>query len=92
MTQFEKKKKQEDSSKTKNQDRDNKKRKRKRIVSDNNQGRDQKNQNRRGGKNRPKQGVQKVEPTEEEVQKQVRETLEKLQGKSSKGKSPGYSW
>ena len=90
MTQFEKKKKQEDSSKTKNQDRDNKKRKRKRIVSDNNQGRDQKNQNRRGGKNRPKQGVQKVEPTEEEVQKQVRETLEKLQGKSSKGKGAKY--
>ena len=90
LTQFEKKKKQEDSSKTKNQDRDNKKRKRKRIVSDNNQGRDQKNQNRRGGKNRPKQGVQKVEPTEEEVQKQVRETLEKLQGKSSKGKGAKY--
>ena len=90
MTQFEKKKKQEDSSKAKNQDRDNKKRKRKRIVSDNNQGRDQNNQNRRGGKNRPKQGVQKVEPTEEEVQKQVRETLEKLQGKSSKGKGAKY--
>lgn len=90
LTQFEKKKKQEDSSKAKNQDRDNKKRKRKRIVSDNNQGRDQNNQNRRGGKNRPKQGVQKVEPTEEEVQKQVRETLEKLQGKSSKGKGAKY--
>ena len=90
LTQFEKKKKQEDSSKAKNQDRDNKKRKRKRIVSDNNKGRDQNNQNRRGGKNRPKQGVQKVEPTEEEVQKQVRETLEKLQGKSSKGKGAKY--
>ena len=32
----------------------------------------------------------KVEPTEEEVQKQVRETLEKLQGKSSKGKGAKY--
>jgi len=90
LTQFEKKKKQEEASKDKNQDRDNKKRKRKRIVSDNNQGRDQKNQNRRGGKTRPKSGVQKVEPTEEEVQKQVRETLEKLQGKSSKGKGAKY--
>jgi len=90
LTQFEKKKKQEETSKDKNQDRDNKKRKRKRIVSDNNQGRDQKNQNRRGGKTRPKSGVQKVEPTEEEVQKQVRETLEKLQGKSSKGKGAKY--
>ena len=90
LTQFEKKKKEEEASKDKNQDRDNKKRKRKRIVSDNNQGRDQKNQNRRGGKTRPKSGVQKVEPTEEEVQKQVRETLEKLQGKSSKGKGAKY--
>ncbi|MDB9850575.1 translation initiation factor IF-2 [Flavobacteriaceae bacterium] len=32
----------------------------------------------------------KVEPTEEEVQKQVRETLEKLQGKSKKGKGAKY--
>jgi len=34
--------------------------------------------------------VSKAEPTEEEVQKQVRETLEKLQGKSSKGKGAKY--
>jgi len=32
----------------------------------------------------------KVEPTEEEVQKQVRETLEKLQGKTKKGKGAKY--
>ena len=32
----------------------------------------------------------KVEPTEEDVQKQVRETLEKLQGKSKKGKGAKY--
>jgi translation initiation factor IF-2 len=38
----------------------------------------------RGGQ-RPN-STPKVEPTEEEVQKQVRETLEKLQGKSNKGK------
>ena len=31
-----------------------------------------------------------MEPTEEEVQKQVRETLEKLQGKSGKGKGAKY--
>ena len=31
-----------------------------------------------------------MEPTEEEVQKQVRETLEKLQGKASKGKGAKY--
>ncbi|MDB3977471.1 translation initiation factor IF-2 [Flavobacteriaceae bacterium] len=34
--------------------------------------------------------VPKVEPTEEEIQKQVRETLEKLKGKSSKGKGVKY--
>jgi len=34
--------------------------------------------------------VQKEEPTEAEIQKQVRETLEKLQGKSSKGKGAKY--
>ncbi|MDD2985642.1 translation initiation factor IF-2 [Flavobacterium sp.] len=34
--------------------------------------------------------VAKVEPTEEEVQKQIRETLEKLQGKGSKSKAAKY--
>jgi translation initiation factor IF-2 len=47
--------------------------------------------NRRGQKgrdSRPK--VVKEEPSEEEVQKQIRETLEKLQGKSNKGKGAKY--
>ncbi|MBA4155024.1 translation initiation factor IF-2 [Flavobacterium sp.] len=34
--------------------------------------------------------VAKVEPTEEEVQKQIRETLEKLQGKGNKSKAAKY--
>ncbi|MDU8886661.1 translation initiation factor IF-2 [Yeosuana sp. MJ-SS3] len=34
--------------------------------------------------------IVKEEPSEEEVQKQIRETLEKLQGKSSKGKGAKY--
>lgn len=54
------------------------------------------------GNNRPQQGkpgfnkgvrpaiVAKVEPTEEEVQKQIRETLEKLQGKGNKSKAAKY--
>ncbi|MCO4821862.1 MAG: translation initiation factor IF-2 [Flavobacteriaceae bacterium] len=49
------------------------------------------NQNRgkaRGGQRRPQ--VVKEEPSAEEVQKQVRETLEKLQGKSNKGKGAKY--
>lgn len=37
-----------------------------------------------------KRQVVKEEPSEEEVQKQIRETLEKLQGKSSKGKGAKY--
>ncbi len=45
------------------------------------------NQNNRG---RKRTLVPKEEPSEEEVQKQVRETLEKLQGKSSKGKGAKY--
>ena len=51
--------------------------------------------NRRGGPKgrggnaaRPK--VVKEEPTEEDVKKQIRETLEKLQGKSNKGKGAKY--
>ncbi|GGG18329.1 translation initiation factor IF-2 [Dokdonia pacifica] len=44
----------------------------------------------RGGNNKRKPAVAKVEPTEEEVQKQIRETLEKLQGKSNKGKGAKY--
>ena len=45
--------------------------------------------NRGRGNNRPA-AVKKEEPTEAEIQKQVRETLEKLQGKSSKGKGAKY--
>lgn len=44
----------------------------------------------RGGNNKRKPATAKVEPTEEEVQKQIRETLEKLQGKSNKGKGAKY--
>lgn len=46
------------------------------------------NNQRGGGKGRGR--VVKAEPTEEEVQKQIRETLEKLQGKSNKGKGAKY--
>jgi len=42
---------------------------------------------RTGGSRKP---IVKVEPTEADVQKQVRETLEKLQGKSKKGKGAKY--
>lgn len=46
--------------------------------------------NRGGRGNTRPAAVKKEEPTEAEIQKQVRETLEKLQGKSSKGKGAKY--
>lgn len=42
------------------------------------------------GKGKGRQGVVKEEPSEEDVQKQIKETLEKLQGKSSKGRAAKY--
>jgi len=42
------------------------------------------------GRGAVRPAVKKEEPTEAEVQKQVRETLERLQGKSSKGKGAKY--
>jgi translation initiation factor IF-2 len=48
---------------------------------------------KRGGPARrvvQRSNIPKVEPTEEDIQKQVRETLEKLKGKSSKGKGVKY--
>jgi translation initiation factor IF-2 len=72
------------------------KRKRRRIISNkpgSNTGRGagarggQRGGNRKGGQ---RFGAPKVEPSEADVQKQVRETLEKLQGKSKKGKGAKY--
>ncbi|TYA74540.1 translation initiation factor IF-2 [Seonamhaeicola marinus] len=59
------------------------------------------NNNNRGGQNRNdrfkgknqgggRRNIVKEEPSEEDVKRQVRETLEKLQGKSSKGKGAKY--
>ena len=98
LSQFDKKPKKKDD---KASDSSGDKKKRKRIVKPggnagpggNNRG----GQNRGGGRNfkgrkgqpqRP--AVKKEEPTEAEVQKQVRETLERLQGKSSKNKGAKY--
>ena len=47
-------------------------------------------QNNRGGVRKKVAHTPKEEPSEADVQKQVRETLEKLQGKSSKGKGAKY--
>ncbi|WP_350284934.1 translation initiation factor IF-2 [uncultured Croceitalea sp.] len=91
LSKFNKPKKKKEEPKKEDASADRKKRRR-RIVSNtggqsgNTRGRNT-GGNRRGGQ-RP--NTPKVEPTEEEVQKQVRETLEKLQGKSNKGKGAKY--
>ncbi|MBL7473913.1 translation initiation factor IF-2 [Robertkochia sediminum] len=94
LSKFDKPKKKKEATKSKdNKAGDDKKKRRKRISKDTGQGpgggrRFQKDQKGRG-RGRKAQ-VEKVEPTEEEVQKQVRETLEKLQGKASKSRGAKY--
>jgi translation initiation factor IF-2 len=80
LTQFDKPKKKKEEQKD-----SDRKRRRRRIVSKSDAGR----RGKPGGK-KSSAAVGKVEPTEEEVQKQVRETLEKLQGKSKKKKGAKY--
>ncbi|QNR22844.1 translation initiation factor IF-2 [Croceimicrobium hydrocarbonivorans] len=91
LSKFEKKPKKKVASSTDNKDDLKKKRKRKRISTDTNtnsnnqQGnrRDNSNNNRRGRGRKPEP---KQELTEEEVQKQIKETLEKLTGGGRKNK------
>jgi len=72
---------------------DARKKKRKRISKES-QPRPNKNKVPNAGKklqkNNKQPQISKVEPSEEEVQKQIRETLEKLQGKSNKSKGAKY--
>lgn len=93
LSQFNKpKKKKEDPKKSD----DNNKRKRRRISKPgdnksnsggNNRGGNDRHRGKKGGGRR---NIVKEEPSEEDVKKQVRETLEKLQGKSNKGKGAKY--
>ncbi|MEM9077258.1 MAG: translation initiation factor IF-2 [Bacteroidota bacterium] len=98
LSKFERPKKKKEETKKEGASTDNasdRKKRRKRIVSktgpqpggNRNNNRGGNGQNRRGGQ---RSTAPKVEPTEEEVQKQVRETLEKLQGKTNKGKGAKY--
>ncbi|WP_036151878.1 translation initiation factor IF-2 [Maribacter forsetii] len=92
LSKFEKpKKKKEDKKPAAGADR---KKRRRRIVTKNPSGPGQNRSTGKPGDRNKGRGrfapVAKVEPTEEDVQKQVRETLEKLQGKSKKGKGAKY--
>lgn len=99
LKQFEKPKKKAEPKKE--EDTEANKRKRKRISKpvSFNQGNGQRggkggfrsrSDNRGGAGKGGRKTVVKEEPSEEEIQKQVRETLEKLQGKSKKGKGAKY--
>ena len=102
LSQFNKPKKKKEEKKPEAKAADANKRKRRRISKAG--GPDTGNgQSRTGGGSRPaandrfkgkpgqgRRNIVKEEPSEEDVKKQVRETLEKLQGKSSKGKGAKY--
>jgi translation initiation factor IF-2 len=93
LKQFERPKKKKEETKKDGAAGD--KKKRKRIVKPTGPGQNRQGGNRGAfnkGKGRGRQApaAKKEEPTEAEVQKQVRETLERLQGKSSKNKGAKY--
>ncbi|CAM3533072.1 translation initiation factor IF-2 [Zobellia roscoffensis] len=101
LSQFNKPKKKKEEPKTGSDASGDRKKRRRRIVSSPGTGGGNKSNAPRprgtgpaarkgGGGGNPRYGAPKVEPTEEDVQKQIRETLEKLQGKSKKGKGAKY--
>lgn len=93
LSQFKKPvKKKDEKDKKAEEDKDKRKKRRRRISKD---VKGAPGQGGAGAKSKPGAGkrtrpVTKEEPSEEEVQKQVRETLEKLQGKSGKGRGAKY--
>ncbi|WP_053992932.1 translation initiation factor IF-2 [Mangrovimonas sp. TPBH4] len=96
LSQFDKPKKKKEDKKPAASSQDANKKKRRRISkagTDNKPNYQNNRGNQKGGgfKGKGKRPtIVKEEPSEAEVQKQVRETLEKLQGKSSKGKGAKY--
>ncbi|TNJ44322.1 translation initiation factor IF-2 [Tamlana fucoidanivorans] len=105
LSQFNKPKKKKEDKKADDKKDDAPKKKRRRIskagaANAGGQNRPGGNQQRPGGQNKAggndrfkgkgRRNIVKEEPSEEDVKRQVRETLEKLQGKSSKGKGAKY--
>ncbi|MFD0932607.1 translation initiation factor IF-2 [Psychroflexus salinarum] len=94
LNQFKKTPTKKEKEKEKEKEAASKRRKRKRISKTNTSPGANKTANKRGGQKpssrRGAKPVQKEDPTPEEVQKQVRETLEKLQGRSSGKKGAKY--
>lgn len=91
LDQFKKTPKKKDKDDNKDGNKGAKKRKRKRINKPGQSKPNPRFKDKKGaGKGRKKKSVVKEEPTEADVQKQIRETLEKLQGKSARGKGAKY--
>ncbi len=96
LSQFKKPVKKKDDKKAAADDKNKNKKRRRRISKDvkgatpSTGGNTSNYKGNKGGKKPARPALTKEEPSEEEVQKQVRETLEKLQGKSSKGKGAKY--
>ncbi|QCX01236.1 translation initiation factor IF-2 [Aggregatimonas sangjinii] len=90
LSKFQKPKKKKEEAKS-GDNTDRKKRRRRIVTKTGNTGTGGRGSGgQRGRAGGQRYGAPKVEPTEEDVQKQVRETLEKLQGKSKKGKGAKY--
>ncbi|MHA6279402.1 translation initiation factor IF-2 [Salinimicrobium sp. CAU 1759] len=89
LSQFKKPVKKKDDKKAED-DKDKRKKRRRRISKDVKGAPGQTGGASKTNKGKRTRPVAKEEPSEEEVQKQVRETLEKLQGKSGKGRGAKY--
>ncbi|APY11233.1 translation initiation factor IF-2 [Seonamhaeicola sp. S2-3] len=96
LSKFNKPKKKKEDKKPDAKAGDASKKKRRRISkvggpqSGGNRGGNNRNDRFKGKQGGGRRNIVKEEPSEEDVKKQVRETLEKLQGKSSKGKGAKY--
>ena len=90
LSQFKKPEKKKEDKKS-DAEKDKRKKRRRRISKDVKGAPSGGGNNFKGrGKKSSRTPITKEEPSEEEVQKQIRETLEKLQGKSGKGKGAKY--
>ena len=98
LSQFNKPKKKKETNSASDSADKKRNKKRKRIVKDTpadknatgNNNNKRNNNNNKGKNARPKKAAPKVEPTEEEVKNQIKETLERLQGKHNKSKAAKY--
>ncbi|HHT00702.1 MAG TPA: translation initiation factor IF-2 [Thiomicrospira sp.] len=84
LGQFDKKPKKKAATSKTEEDKTKKKRKRKRISADKTSNRSNANKGKRSNYKKP---VEKKEATEEEIQKQIKETLERLQGRGKSKRS-----